>query len=167
MTGSAHDAAAFEHTVAVKYPDWFFEGEEFAWGDSAYPVNERTVSIHKKPASLLPENALFDKTASRIRVRSEHCMGALKGRFQSLRGLRINTMSNQDHIAACRWITIAVILHNLVIDVEGAQSGEHFMNGHTRDDELNDRGQPDEAIRIMGNSKRERLITEIVAIKGL
>jgi len=23
MTGSAHDAAAFEHTAAAKYPDWF------------------------------------------------------------------------------------------------------------------------------------------------
>ena len=67
MTGSAHDAAAFEHTAAAKYPEWFFEGEEFAWGDSAYPVNERTVAIHKRPATLLPENALFDKTASRLR----------------------------------------------------------------------------------------------------
>jgi len=23
MTGSAHDAWAFEHTAAAKYPDWF------------------------------------------------------------------------------------------------------------------------------------------------
>ena len=167
MTGSAHDATAFEHTAAAKYPEWFFEGEEFAWGDSAYPVNERTVSIHKRPASLLPENALFDKTTSRLRVRSEHCMGALKGRFQCLRGLRINIMSNEDHIAACRWITIAIIIHNLVIDVEGAQSGEHFIRDHTRDDELNDRGQRNEAIQIIGNSKRDRLIAEIVAVKGL
>jgi hypothetical protein len=93
MTGSAHDASAFEHTAASKYPNWFFQGEEFAWGDSAYAVNDRTISIHKKPASLRPENALFDKMASRLRVRSEHCMGALKGRFQCLRGLRVNIMS--------------------------------------------------------------------------
>jgi hypothetical protein len=31
MTGSAHDANAFEHTAAAVYPNWFFEGEEFAW----------------------------------------------------------------------------------------------------------------------------------------
>ena len=42
MTGSAHYATAFEHTTAAKYPDWFFEGEEFAWADSAYAVNSHT-----------------------------------------------------------------------------------------------------------------------------
>ncbi|KIM50092.1 hypothetical protein SCLCIDRAFT_1187614, partial [Scleroderma citrinum Foug A] len=26
LTGSAHDAWAFEHTAAAKYPDWFFSG---------------------------------------------------------------------------------------------------------------------------------------------
>ena len=39
MTDSAHDATAFEQTAAVKYPEWLFEGEEFAWADSAYAVN--------------------------------------------------------------------------------------------------------------------------------
>ncbi|KAF8802079.1 hypothetical protein BYT27DRAFT_7226486 [Phlegmacium glaucopus] len=117
MTGSAHDATAFEHTTAAKYPDWFFDGEEFAWADSAYAVNSCMIPVHKKPASDDLANSLFDK----------HCMGALKGRFQCLRGLRVNIQSKQDHHAACRWITIAIILHNLIIDVEGEHS-------HTEDD---------------------------------
>ena len=29
FTGSTHDATAFEHSAAVKYEDWFFDGEEF------------------------------------------------------------------------------------------------------------------------------------------
>ncbi|KAJ3505380.1 hypothetical protein NLJ89_g7453 [Agrocybe chaxingu] len=61
MTGSAHDAAAFEHTTAAKYPDWFFDGDEFAWADSAYAVNSRTIPVHKQPASNDPCNAAFDK----------------------------------------------------------------------------------------------------------
>ena len=84
MTGSAHDATAFEHTAAGKYPEWLFEGEEFAWADSAYAVNSRTIPVHKQPASLDPANAFFDMLVARLRVRSEHCMGALKGHFQSL-----------------------------------------------------------------------------------
>ena len=36
-TGLCHDAQAFEHTAAYQYPDWLFEGNEFAWMDSAYP----------------------------------------------------------------------------------------------------------------------------------
>src|ERR1700722_11442990 len=78
-TGSAPHAAAFEHTGAAKYPDWFFEGEEFAWADSAYTLDACTISIHRKPATLHPENAVFDRTVSHLQVRSEHCMGTLKG----------------------------------------------------------------------------------------
>ena len=51
-TGSAHDSVAFESTDAAKYPDWFFEGEEFAWGDLAYSLSLHLMSVHKKPASL-------------------------------------------------------------------------------------------------------------------
>src|SRR5207245_3652830 len=99
MTGSARDAWAFEHTAAAKYPDWFFQGEEFAWADSAYGISLRTIPVHKKPAALLPENTAFDYAVANIRVRSEHCMGALKGRFQCLRGLRVNINSNSQHVA--------------------------------------------------------------------
>ena len=51
-TGSAHNPVAFKGTGAAKYLDWFFEGEEFAWGDSAYTFSPWVMSVHKKPASL-------------------------------------------------------------------------------------------------------------------
>jgi hypothetical protein len=66
MTGSAHDAAAFEHTAAAKYPDWFFGHLEFAWTDSAYAVNSRTIPVHKQPASLDPVNTTFDKLVAHL-----------------------------------------------------------------------------------------------------
>ena len=70
MTGSAHDAAAFEHTGAAKHPDWLFEGDEFAWADSAYTVNSRTIPIHRQPASFDPKNALFNKVWSSYSLRT-------------------------------------------------------------------------------------------------
>ncbi|KIK77626.1 hypothetical protein PAXRUDRAFT_166238, partial [Paxillus rubicundulus Ve08.2h10] len=66
MMGSAHDAWVFEHTAAAKYPDWFFQGQEFARVDSAYRVSPWTIPVHKKPAALLPENAAFDYTVANI-----------------------------------------------------------------------------------------------------
>ena len=87
MTGSAHDAAAFANTAAGRFPDWLFNSNKFAWADSAYTLNAQTVPVHKKPASLLRHNALFDKAVSHIRVHSEHTMGALKGRWQCLHDL--------------------------------------------------------------------------------
>ena len=170
FTGSAHDALAFDHTAAAQHPDWLFDGEEFAWVDSAYSVTRRTIPVHKKPASLRPENAAFDKAVSHLRVRSEHCMGALKGRFQALRGLRISINNNRDHVRACQWMTIAIILHNLVIDVEGAKSGGVFAATHTRAQEQEDRGESDEALEDdeeAGEIKRKQLVAEIAAYRGI
>jgi len=164
MTGSAHDATAFEHTTAAKHPDWFFEGEEFAWADSAYAVNSRTIPVHKKPASDDPANTLFDKTVAHLRVRSEHCMGALKGRFQCLRGLRISINSKRDHHFACRWITIAIILHNLIINVEGSKSAAHFARDHHHTEEFEDHGPQDEPMDDGDDEdKRRELVTELMA----
>ncbi|KLO05735.1 hypothetical protein SCHPADRAFT_838975 [Schizopora paradoxa] len=170
FTGSIHDAAAFEHTAAAKYPDWFFKDNEFAWCDSAYTLNGRTITVHRKPASLIRENRIFDAAVSHVRVRSEHCMGALKGRFQCLRGLRVTINSQQEHKNACRWITIAIILHNLVIDVEGAAAGAHFVGDHGHVQENEDRAIPDgqgveQNNEDAGRQKRQRLINELMAYR--
>ena len=169
LCGSAHDATAFEYTAAHKYPDWFFEGEEFAWADSAYALNNRTIPVHKKPASLRRENTLFDAAIAHIRVRSEHCMGALKGRFQCLRGLRVNINSREEHVEAGRWITVAIILHNLIIDVEGQVSGGHFQPTHTVDEENMDVPEhddaPDEDGDEEGEAKRHELTAELLAYR--
>lgn len=51
-----------------------------------------------------------------------------------------------EHVAACWWITIAIILHNLVIDAEGDDVAEHFTNVHQQGQELNDHGAVDEPL---------------------
>jgi len=170
LTGSAHDASAFEHTAAVKHADWFFAGDEFAWVDSAYPVTARTIPVHKRPASLVPENTLFDGAVAHLRVRSEHCMGALKGRWQCLRGLRVNVNSKRQHRAACQWMTIAIILHNLVIDIEGATKGADFAPMHTQVEEEEDRGLADLPIdsdEQDGEAKRQHLVEELLAFRQM
>jgi hypothetical protein len=89
-------------------------------------------------------------------------MGALKGRFQSLRGLRVKIKSNEDHKKALRWVTVAIILHNLIIDVEGYQSGVAFAPFHTGADEVEDRGEQDIPLYENGDNdgelKRKHLI---------
>lgn len=97
-------------------------------------------------------------------------MGALKGRWQCLRGLRVNINSKHKHRAACRWITIAIILHNLVIDVEGAVQGEHFAGNHSRIEEVEDRGTADlprDNGRNYGEAKRQQLVEELLAFRQM
>jgi hypothetical protein len=133
--GSAHDALVFAGTAAAKNRDWFFEGEEFVWGDSAYTANSHTIAVHKKTASLDPDNTLFDKTLACLRIQSEHCMDALKGCWQCLRGLRVSINSKKEHVEAYQWVTIAIILHNIVVQVEGEEFGAHFAAAHSAAEE--------------------------------
>ena len=95
---------------------------------------------------------------------SEHCIGALKGCFQCLRGLRVHVNLNNSHYEACKWISVAIILHNIIIDVEGSQSAEHFWNFHRPGEEEEDTGiqQDDGGVDINDNNmKRRQLVEEL------
>jgi hypothetical protein len=167
MTGSAHDAWAFEHTAAAKYPDWFFTGDEFAWADSAYAVNLCTIPVHKKPAALLPEDIIFNLAVANLRVQSEHCMGALKGRFKCLWGLHVQINSKRQHVSGCQWITVSIILHNVVIKVEDDKWGGYVAPFHGHHEEVVDWGPHDEPLagedNVDGETKWKKLIEELIA----
>jgi hypothetical protein len=48
-------------------------------------------------------------------------MGALKGRFGSLRGLRQQLHSRKAQILAIEWVRTCIVLHNLILEVERNQ----------------------------------------------
>ena len=95
-------------------------------------------------------------------------MGALKGHFQCLQGLHVNINSAEDHIWACHWITISIILHNLIIDVEGTLSSWQFQPAHPADQEEADTGvhddeeNADDDFEEEGEAKQHQLIAELL-----
>ena len=61
---------------------------------------------------------------------------------------------------------LAIVLHNLVIDAEGAKSGHVFAATHTYAEEQEDRGEPDKALgdeEEAGEAKQKQLVAEIAA----
>lgn len=120
-TGSAHDAYAFESTRVYQEHDELLEDNEWIWADSAYPSTTWCVPPFKR----LPGRALtrrqrkFNYRLATVRVRSEHAIGLLKGRFQSLRELRIQIGNESQHEWALVWIRCCIILHNIILDIEG------------------------------------------------
>jgi hypothetical protein len=46
-------------------------------------------------------------------------MGLLKGRFQSLKELRIQLVNTKRHMIVIMWARVCIILHNLIIRIEG------------------------------------------------
>ena len=62
-----------------------------------------------------------------ICMQVEHAFAALKGRFQSLRELRLRMRTQQDLHIAVYWITYCMILHNMIVRFEAKQLGEGSM----------------------------------------
>jgi hypothetical protein len=67
---------------------------------------------------------------------------------------------------ACGWVTVAIILHNLIINIEGVRSAGQFANIHTTIEEDEDTGM-DQTIHYEvlpdGEVKWERLIDALMA----
>ena len=53
-----------------------------------------------------------------VRIRSEHAIGFLKGRFSSLKHLRINIVDEASHAYATYWIAACICLHNFAMECE-------------------------------------------------
>ena len=102
--GSAHDNRVFANSKLARFPDQFFSGGEYILADSAYTNTTNVICSYKKPAALLEENEHFNYRHSQIRIKVEHCNGMLKGRFQSLKGLRGALNNSDDHRKIVYWI---------------------------------------------------------------
>ena len=53
-----------------------------------------------------------------LRIRSEHAIGFLKGRFQSLRDLRILIQNEKTHKSAVYWALACAVLHSFATRCE-------------------------------------------------
>jgi hypothetical protein len=70
-----------------------------------------------------------------VRIRSEHAIGYLKGRFQSLKGLRIRIKDRKTHKFATYWVAACVGIHNFALAHEAE---ERAAGGEVSDDEVVD-----------------------------
>lgn len=79
--------------------------------------------MHIRPEKETAENTQYNYHVSAVRIRSEHCMGFLKGRWASLRGLRVRINNERGLQFASLWITACIHLHAFAMDHEDA----HFI----------------------------------------
>ncbi|OCF35801.1 hypothetical protein I316_02294 [Kwoniella heveanensis BCC8398] len=118
FTASQHDTTVFESTKVAKYPEKFFSTNEFLLADSAYTPSKYTVPLfkcEKGNPNLERDEQLFNTSLAKARVAIEHAFGILKGRWQSLRGLRVMIRDKEDEARATCWIRACVLLHNMLI----------------------------------------------------
>jgi hypothetical protein len=81
------------------------------------------VAPFKKPFSLEPGNEEFNNHVSMVRIRSEHAIGFLKGRFHSLKGLRVNIRDEKTHKFATYWVVACIGIHAFAMQCEAEECG--------------------------------------------
>jgi hypothetical protein len=69
------------------------------------------VAPYKKPERDLPDNERFNNHLSMLRIRSEHCIGFLKG-------LRVRIINEATHKLATYWIATCIGLHSFAMQYE-------------------------------------------------
>lgn len=67
------------------------------------------------------ENKEFNYHVSKVRIGSEHCIGFLKGRWASLKGLRVAVNTEKGLKYATLWVQGCITLHAFAIRHEQGQ----------------------------------------------
>jgi hypothetical protein len=110
--GSCHDSLCFKNTDICKHPEKYMSNGEYLLADAGYALSPNVVVPYRSPAG---EELEFNRKFSSARIIIEHVMGLLKGRWSSLRGLRVKIHKPEDVERANRWIVAILVLHNIVM----------------------------------------------------
>ncbi|CAA7264516.1 unnamed protein product [Cyclocybe aegerita] len=121
LPGSQHDASAWEETRTFQHHSQLLEDGEWVWADSAYPLQKWCQAPYKKPEKLTRDNTTHNYHVSAVRVRSEHCVGYLKGQWSSLRGLHVAINNSAGLQYATLWIIACIHLHAFAMKHEAGQ----------------------------------------------
>ena len=119
--GSVHDNRVFGKMRVSRFHTEHFSDDEYMLSDSAVENCPFVVSAFKKPPlkSMPVMEEKFNTKLARPRVRSEHTIGVLKGRFPFLKKICFNiTDDPESMMRILRYIDCCVILHNLLIPEE-------------------------------------------------
>lgn len=162
--GSRHDNYCFQFTKLSQNRTELLEEGEWCWADQGYHLAKWLILPYKQPANNLRENRTFNFHLSTIRIRCEHTIGYLKGRFQSLKELRVRIRNAKDLAYATAWINTCIILHAFCIDQEldthwdWLRDGQRFeQNWHAQSSQMRETDRSKEIERNEGKQVREDL----------
>ena len=113
--GSVYDATIFSNSHLFRNPADYFSLQEYLLGDAGFAANYFMLTPYRQPAASIPHNHLYNVLLSSPRQAIEHVNGLLKGRFQSLKGIRIQIKKKEDFKQFVDWIVACLVLHNMFL----------------------------------------------------
>ena len=84
-------------------------------------INTWIIAPYKAPKRNDPDNEVFNNHVSILRIRSEHAIGFLKGRFQSLKNLWLHIKDQISHIIGTYWVAACIGIHAFAIRHEAEE----------------------------------------------
>ena len=117
-SGNVFDSTVFDNSDICLRPEAVFSTGEFFIADASYGIKLDLCTPYKQPAATFP------------RCTIEHVNGMLKGRFASLKGVRILVTKISDFERMNEWICVCCVMHNML----------NYMNDpwDDQDEELNE-----------------------------
>ncbi|ETN17230.1 hypothetical protein PPTG_21631 [Phytophthora nicotianae INRA-310] len=148
--GSSHDNRVWRNCKLARNREQHFNMNEYLLGDSAYQPSNVMVSSYKtiRGGQLSTKEEGFNSQLAKIRIRVEHCIGMLKGRFPLLKALRCRLRNKKEKQDTIQLIQSAMILHNMAI---GDPMPDDWVVRESDDDEW-----ADELPRSSRNSDQRR-----------
>ncbi|KAG9406133.1 hypothetical protein AC1031_004048 [Aphanomyces cochlioides] len=113
--------------------------------DSGYMLCDYLLPSYKRTrgSQLSQEQLNFNTRLAQCRSVNEHFIGLLKGRFQSLRGMRMDISKKSAAKTMIMYIRCASILHNLLLDmIDPSDDWDFEIQDY---DETNDRVENEES----------------------
>eukprot|EP00644_Phytophthora_capsici_P000100 jgi/Phyca11/99824/e_gw1.4.719.1 len=155
--GSSADSTVYREMMLAqdRHKPLFFSRGQYLIADSAYPAdrthNTIVPSYKKNQAGI--DNEAFNTCVAHVRVVNEHTIGVLKGRWSSLRELRIQIKVKEDLERVLRWMHACVVLHNWLISF-GDEWGSSDEDEPSDDEEVEEQeGNDDDAFPFRGHLK--------------
>lgn len=112
--GTKHDSSAYKDTPLYKKKEDYFSGGEYLLADAAYALTPTVIAAYKGRHQPPPRQQ-FNKALSSSRVKIEHAFGLLKGRWASLRHLRMDHDTTSDMRRIVQHIHACVVIHNILL----------------------------------------------------
>ena len=116
--GSVHDNRVWRNCRLYHNCNEMFSPGEYLLGDSAFTASHVMIPPFKSlPGRGLDANkTAFNTLLAKPRVKSEHCIGVLKGRFPFMRHIRLRLRGKSDMKRIIKHVRCAVVLHNFLIE---------------------------------------------------
>jgi hypothetical protein len=123
--GSVSDSVAFGQSKLYQGASTSFSAGQYLLADAGYGGTWFMCTPYKHPQAALPHNKLYNELFSSARVTIEHVNGILKGRFSSLRGIRIQVKEVTDFKRINEWILVCLVLHNILLRLNDSWDEEY------------------------------------------